>query len=276
MHRILRRGRNSAPVPEEMTMLKTTMLITAAGLAMASSAAQAQDRGFYVTATGGFVLMGQSNNGGDMTDDYVLGLGAGTLTDQARYRFETDFDLGFFAAGAIGKETVYGPFRSEFELSYTRNNVADHSNLQALGGNVSGLDAAVLTGGSAPVGLTIGRVLEDAQGDISTLSAMINGYYDFDVAAEGVRPYFGVGVGFTRVMVDFSPSGLPFVDDEANTFGYQVMGGVDYDFGARHTLHAGVRYRATLPVEFETGVLPSDLEVDVNQFVTEIGWRVNF
>ncbi|GGY47141.1 outer membrane beta-barrel protein [Parvularcula lutaonensis] len=257
-------------------MPKKILMIGAAGLAMASASAVAQDSDYYVSVKAGFSQMGQSNNSGDMNQDFVLGLGAGTLTSDAAYRFETDFELGGFASVAVGKSTGYGPFRSELELSYTTNRTADHSNLQALGGNVSGVDAGILFNTNTPLGITTGRLLEDAQGSVNTIGVMVNGYYDFTVANERVHPFVGVGIGAMNVDVRYKPSGADFADDSATVFGYQAMIGADYDLTDSTVLHAGFRYRGAQPVEIETNLLPSDLEVDVNQFIAEIGYAWKF
>ena len=97
-------------------MPKKLMMITAAGLALTSAQAFAQD--YYLQGNLGLVFMGDSQNSGDMNENFVLGLGAGTLTDQAAYKFSTDFEPGGFASIALGKHTAYGPFRSELEFSW--------------------------------------------------------------------------------------------------------------------------------------------------------------
>lgn len=258
-------------------MPKKILMIGAAGLAMASANAVAQDSDYYIAVNAGFAQMADSQNSGDMNANAVLGLGAGTLTSDAAYRFETDFELGGFVSAAIGKSTGYGPFRSELELSYTRNNVASHGQLAALGSNnLDGVDAGLLTGSATPLGITSGRVLQDAKGEVSTLGLMVNGYYDFDVAAEDVHPYVGVGIGAMFTNVNFEPSNIEVADDNATSFGYQVMAGIDYDLTDTGVLHAGFRYRGAQPAEVEGSLLPSDIEVDVNQFIAEIGYRWKF
>lgn len=253
-------------------MPKKFMMITAAGLALTAAQANAQD--YYLAGNLGLVYMGDSKNSGDMTQDVVLGLGAGTLTSNANYVFDTDFEVGVFSSIAIGKNTSFGPFRSELEFSFTRNDVRDHDDFQALGISLQGVDIGVLTG--TETGLTVGRALEDAKGSVKTYGLMVNGYYDFAVAASNVHPYVGVGVGVLNTQVHYNPSRLGVADDSATTFGYQLMAGVDYDTSPRTVLHAGFRYRGSQPVEVETDFIPSDLEVDVNQLVAEIGYRWKF
>ncbi|MCQ8183901.1 outer membrane protein [Parvularcula maris] len=259
-------------------MPKYVMLATVAGAALvAGSTAQAQD--YYIQGNVGAVFMGDSSNSGDVNENFVLGLDQGTLTSDAAYRFESDFEIGGFFSLAIGKTTSYGPFRSELEFSYSRNDVQDHDDLQALGADLSGLDVGALLGAEDEVGVTIGRVLEDAQGEVTTIAAMVNSYYDITVPNERVHPYVGVGIGVMRINVEYDPSGLDFVDDDEVNFAYQAMLGVDYDLTDTRVLHAGFRYRGAQTAEVSTGGtlgLDSDLDVDVDQFIAEIGYRVSF
>jgi opacity protein-like surface antigen len=253
------------------------MMMTAAGVALASANASAQD--YYLAGNLGAVFMSDSSNSGDVEENFVLGLDAGTLTSDANYRFDTDFDIGGFASLAVGKNTPFGPFRSELELSYTRNGIQDHDDFSALGGNLAEVDAGALVGAEEPIGVSIGRVLEDAQGNVTTFAAMINGYYDIVVPNADVHPYVGAGIGLMRVNVDYDPSGLDLVDEGSFQLGFQAMVGVDYDLTETRVLHAGFRYRGATVTEAETGGdlgLESNLDVDVNQFIAEIGYRWKF
>lgn len=258
-------------------MTKTLMMMTAAGLAMASAGAAAQD--YYVAGNVGLVLSADSSNSGDVQQDFVLGLGAGTLTSDANYVFDSEFEVGGFSSIALGKETALGPFRSELEFSFTRADVKDHDDFRALGGSLQGVDAGVLLGATDPLGINVGRVIEDAKGSVTTYGFMINGYKDFAVSAADVSPYLGVGIGVVNTKVHYNPSRIGLVDESSTGFGWQVMAGVDYDLTDTGVLHAGFRYRAAEGVEVSTeGVLglQSDLEVDVDQFIAEIGYRWSF
>lgn len=261
-------------------MPKNILLITAAGMAMASSSALAQDK--YISVNVGFALMADSNDSGDMNSDFVLGLGAGTLTSDAKYGLTTTFDEGFFGAIAVGKTTIYGPFRSELEFSYTSNDTSSHKQLLALGGNLDGVDSATLLQLDTPTGITNGRALSNAQGGVTTMGFMLNSYYDLPVANSDVHPFFGVGVGGIRTSVEYDPSGLDFVDDSAWNFGYQLMAGINYDLSSTRILHVGGRYRATAGSAsvdtngFGDVAFDSELEVDVSQFVAEVGYIWKF
>jgi opacity protein-like surface antigen len=260
-------------------MPKYLMMMTAAGVALASANASAQE--YYLAGDLGLVFSGDSSNSGDVNEDFILGLGAGGLSSDASYRFETDFEIGGFASIAVGKNTPFGPLRSELELSYSRSNVQEHNDLQALGANLADVDVGALIGAEEPVGLNIGRVLEDGKGQVSTIGLMVNGFYDFAVPNSRVHPYIGAGLGVMRINVEYDPSGLDLVDDNATSFGYQVMAGIDYDLTEARVLHAGFRYRGAQPAEVETngfgGVdFDSDLDVDVDQFIAEIGYRWKF
>ena len=120
---------------------------------------------------------------------YVSGnLGASILSDsdveQAGFVLETTFDAGFTIGAAIGHD--YGNIRAEGELAFRTNSIDDLSFL--------------------------GFILP-AEGDVSSLSFMGNGYYDFRSADSAFGPYLGAGLGFANVTVDASLGGLTPLDD---------------------------------------------------------------
>lgn len=268
-------------------MPKKFMMITAAGLALASAGAMAQERGYYVSGSAGVLYNADSGNSGQFNSvlsldtDFDGGEDA-ALNPGAGYTFDTDFGIGSFISLAIGKNTSYGPFRSELELSAARVGVKDHSNFQALGGNLSEVDVGVVLGEPAPVGLSLGRTLEDTQGSAQRISFMVNSYYDIELEG-GVTPYLGAGIGVSRVQVEYQPSGIDFVDDTETKFSWQLMAGVDYELNQRDTLQTGVRYfsagEVDVDADFTVGgakVFDSDLAVETDQFMVELGWRRKF
>lgn len=254
-----------------------TLTCAAGALAMSPALGQDEDPTYYVKGTLGAVLMGDSSNSGRATEPFEPGLIDDVLVDGGAYVFDTKFEVGTFVSGAVGKSSRFGPFRSEIELIYTRAGAKEHDDLRTLGRDLADVDAAVLLGGDEPVGINTGRVLEDAKGVVNTYSLMVNFYHDVRRFGGPAYPYWGVGVGGTYVGVDYTPSNLDFVDDGTFAFGYQAMAGFAYDFDDRGTLHTGFRYLGTTEVEVDADALvPSNLTVDIDQFVTEIGWRMSF
>jgi opacity protein-like surface antigen len=157
---------------------------------------------------------------------YVSGnLGVSILSDADNEALgiviESSYDPGFNIGGAIGYN--YGSVRAEGEIIYRRNDADELS--------VFGL--------SAP-----------ADGEVSAISFMVNGYYDFHSANSSMVPYLGGGLGAASVDLDISALGVPLGDDSATVFAYQFMAGLGFNISPTTTLTAGYRYFATSDPEF--------------------------
>lgn len=74
-------------------------------------------------------------------------------------------------------------------------------------------------------------------GDITTMSYMVNGYYDWKIAAP-VTPFIGVGLGL--IDADFEVHGQKGQD---TNFGYQVTGGVTTNLNKFLDLDIYYRYQ---------------------------------
>ncbi len=249
----------------------------ALGLLLASpgpAAAQEDELPYYVVLTGGAVFEAEGQQSGRLREDFAVPLADAVLTDGAAYRFRTDYEIGGFVSLAAGKTTPYGPYRSEFELSYSRSDVDRHRSFRALGQSLDLADSGILTASTSPTETPLGSVLRDAQGSLETYAIMINGYREFAVPREGVLPYLGAGLGAVRAEVDYSPSGEPLIDDGVWIAGYQLMAGIDVETGGGSMLRAGLRYRGGQTIEVDTEApLTSELEIDYGQTMLEIGWR---
>ncbi len=115
------------------------------------------------------------------------------------------YDLGYVVGGAFGYD--FGNLRAEGEIGYSEND----------------LDALTGPGGSLP-----------ANGDVSILSFMANGYFEhtFNPAIEG---YVGFGMGVANAEL----SGTGSVDD--TVFAYQAILGAS--FVVNSTVSAFTEYR---------------------------------
>jgi len=174
---------------------------------------------------------------------------AGTLVTTA------DFDVGFRISGVVGYD--FGAFRVEGEIGYRTNDADD--------GTIVGL-------GPGPI-----------NGDISTLSFMVNGYFDYHSAFPSLLHYVGVGLGVASIDADISnPLLAPFpqiVDDSATVFAYQLIAGLGYNVSPTTTITADYRYFATTDPEFTPGNAFSgspDLESDYSNHSINLGVRVTF
>lgn len=172
------------------------------------------------------------------------------------FNAEVTFDPGFMLGGALGYD--FGTFRVEGEIAYRLNDTDE--------GTIVGIP------GSGPV-----------TGDVSALSVMANGYYDFHPANSPVVPYLGLGIGFANVTADVTApniSTLALIDDSTIVFAYQIMAGIGYKISPVTTFTADYRYFRTSDPEFETGpaFIPGlpDFETEYNNHSFNVGVRHSF
>lgn len=167
----------------------------------------------------------------------------------------TSLDPGFIISGALGYD--FGSFRAEGEIAY-RSNDTDEGTF-------------TFAPGTGPV-----------DGDVSALSFMANGYYDFHLANSPMAPYLGVGVGFANIDADvtvpnFSPQAI--IDDNATVFAYQFMAGLGYNINPTMTLTVDYRYFRTTSPEFSCGpafFCVDDAETDYSNHSFNLGARFMF
>lgn len=159
---------------------------------------------------------------------YVSGAGGATWFEEADSEsngttFESTFDTGYVFSGAAGRAFGNG-FRAEGEFGYRQ----------------SSLDEIKVNSGNT----------FNAEGDVSALSFMANGFYDFDVGMK-IKPYVGGGIGAARVSAnDVRIGGAQLVDDSDVVFAYQAVGGLGYDLTTNLTAFAEYRYFATVDPTF--------------------------
>ena len=148
-----------------------------------------------------------------------------TATDQ-----KLDMGSGLTLLGAIGCD--YGDYRLEAEIGYQQNDID--------GVNAIEVDEPELT---------IEGVGVPAEGDISVLSLMANGYYDIDLG--GVDLYATAGVGVAQVSFEDFRYGDAIGEDEGSvdvsetTLAWQVGAGLAVPIGTNIALDARYRYFAT-------------------------------
>lgn len=104
-----------------------------------------------------------------------------------------------------------------------------------------------------------------ADGDLSVMSYMLNGYYDFAAPMAGFTPFVGVGVGFLNG--EFSST---TGEDDDTAFGYQLMAGASYSMMPAVNFDISYRFQSA-PGDFEVGQ-----EVSYNSSSILAGFRYNF
>lgn len=172
--------------------------------------------------------------------------------------FDTDFDTGFGVTGAIGHS--WGAFRLEGEVSYREN---DLDTIELTNVTLAGIGSFNNVGSFA------------ADGDVSALGFMANGWYDFDTGSPW-KPFVGGGLGVARVSVnDAAILGITFADDDDWVFAYQLGAGIGYEVNPTTVVSLGYRFFGTADPDFTfIGGLPFDAEYHSHN--VEIGVRFSF
>lgn len=191
--------------------------------------------GFYFSATGGLSFNADADFDSDAGGSYG-GFGVSGLSSEA------DYDEGYLFGGALGYD--FGKIRVETELFYRENDFDEFEDVTANG---------VTINGNAMGDVNIGDY--SADGDISALSCMLNGYYDFETSTP-LTPYVGAGVGFTQLdvnsaSVNVDGESLELVNDDDTVLSYQVSAGFGYDVTRNTTIDVGYRYFATEDPDFD-------------------------
>jgi len=167
-------------------------------------------------------------NDSDVTDSRAPGM---TL--------EFESDVGYALGGIIGYG--FGHLRIEGEIAYQKN---DLDQIKALGVSV------------------------DATGDTSSLTGLLNGYYDFNNTSP-FTPYIGGGVGVAKVEINdvsIPGSGFSNINDDHTVFAYQLGVGVAYAINESFSFDVKYRYFATSDLELDT----TDFEYSSNNFYAGI------
>jgi len=152
---------------------------------------------------------------------------------------EIEWDAGYTVGGAIGY--MIEKFRIEGEVSYQENDV----------------DRVIIGGSSVP-----------ASGDVSLLTFLANGYYDFTNDSP-MSFYLTAGIGASKVEVD----GYGGSEDET-VFAYQLGAGVGY--AASETLTWDFRYRYLGTANPEYTEADVTVEAEVGSHNITVGVRFAF
>ena len=151
---------------------------------------------------------------------------------------EISFDTGFGITAAIGNAYENG-LRGEVEFGY----------------RTSDMDEFDSDSGSGSID----------DGDISTISLMVNGYYDFR-PKETICPFIGAGIGYANVEGDIEELG----SEDDNVFAYQVAVGVAFAINPQTKIDVQYRYFDTDDGDFD------NLEVEYGTHNAMLGVRYSF
>lgn len=247
-----------------------------AGMAGGASA-QAPSKNYLAVSGAASLLMNSDNDGafdGAFTTGEGTAIPAGVvLADGTEVGWTTEFDMGYAIGAAIGRR--YGALRGELEFVWQSNGVDRHYDVAAGGIPLADEDAGVLITGSPNIGASVSDIVAAGQGDVRTIFVMANAIYDFRNSSP-ITPYVGAGAGVGFVDVNFVPSGVTIVDDNATEFAWQVMAGASWRMTDNGEIYAGYRYRATSDASVSADLFSADLEIENRASVIEGGLRWSF
>ena len=110
-----------------------------------------------------------------------------------------------------------------------------------------------------------------ADGDLSILSLLANGYYYCEIGNSPVVPIVSAGVGVASVEYE---DGIDEFEKDDLVLAYQLGAGLGFRVSPSVTINAMYRYFKTTSAEFEEG--ENDVEVDISSHNVLLGVKVDF
>lgn len=175
-----------------------------------------------------------------------------TLRNGTSSMSRVESEPGFYIGGALGTR-VFDTFRAEIAVSYRE----------------AAIDQMSLTGPAST-----------ADGEISLISALLNGYFDLDLGI-GVIPYVGAGLGWGQFQLDgrTKTAGSLDIDDTDSVFVYNAMVGAVVPITRVASASLGYRYigiEGTDNISAEIGQLHQNIRAEFDAHEVTIGLRFHF
>ncbi|CAI2717660.1 outer membrane protein [Nitrospina watsonii] len=214
-----------------------TILIPFFVLMVSTPAVQAKDKvtGPYISLNGGFSFLSDSDvSFNDVTFSTI------------------SFDPGFSGGGAFGYD--FDDVRTEIEVMYRRWDMDTFTVPGTIGGTT-------ITG--CPCSASV-------EGDVSSLSFMLNGYSIPPWLPDPWELYLGGGLGMANVDAEINVLG----DDSDTVFAYQFMIGLGYDITTKTALTIGYRFFDAVEPEFQVSGVPIEAKLQSHDF--NLGLRFTF
>ena len=113
-------------------------------------------------------------------------------------------------------------------------------------------------------------------GDLSSLSLMVNLNYDVDLGLR-VKPYIGGGIGLSRTSMTAETSGRQITDDDDTVFAYQIGVDLGYELGGSDgrpvIVSLDFRHCATADPTFKGSVTGAPFDAEVGGNYVGVGLR---
>lgn len=244
-------------------MIMRIMVLTAAAMLAAATAAHADDKYVFLSAGVDFA-----------EDEDITGANAAGQPRDIDVAFDNgDYFSGGF--GFVGKDGAYGRFRAEFEAAFRESKVESLA--------LNGVDRAF-----------------DSSSEVSIASAMANAYWDSPTFYDRFRVYGGAGFGLAGVdheirylVANASATNgnlQIIIPSSETTYAYQVMAGAELALTPRFSLTTDVRYFDVGDVQVEryigntiingtatsNGTLDSVLDAELQSLTATFGVRFAF
>ena len=126
------------------------------------------------------------------------------------------------------------------------------------------------------VASTLSKVETFEEGDFSSLTFFVNGYYFFD-SNSAWTPYLGGGIGWVEeIDIDLERSGVEQSLSASET-AFQLMGGVEYQISEAWRLNTELRYSTVSGVDVDGEDLDAEITgLDYNPLTLQVGFSYSF
>lgn len=248
-------------------------------VSMLSLSMPALAQSFYISGSVGKNYQDDTSNKGTFTSGFTTGAVTGVtppldIAAGSPVSWNTDYDDGDAYNLAVGMKLEN--YRFELQYAMSDADVDSHQNVNAAGIDLSGIDAGVLISGNVgDLGVTTANLVADGRGDFETETLMLNAYYDF-VTDSAFTPYVGAGIGTANTEIDFRPSGVGVINDDDDTFVYQLILGISYEFNDAFSAYGSYTFRDADEASVDASLLPANFDINNESSLLNVGLRYTF
>ncbi len=234
---------------------------------------------FYVSGSVGQNYQDDTSNNGTFTSAFTTGSVTGVTTPLnipagSAVNWTTDYDNAMAFNLAIGM--TRDNYRFELEYSQADADVNSHRGVNAAGIDLSAIDAGVLISGNVgDLGVSTAALVAAGQGELETTTLMLNAYYDYNTDS-AFTPYVGIGIGTAMTDLEFSPSGVGIINDDDDTFVYQIILGASYDFSDNLAAFTSYIYRDADEATLNASLLPAGFDINNESSLLNLGLKFSF